>query len=107
MLDAAAYHAASWQYTAEQVQECDSCPSKIATDKLEKLDIAVRETIQVNSRGNLQLVADQFPKDPGGRRKTRALPTDLVFMDDSPDYCRQDRAAGTLGTQGRICRWFS
>ncbi|EYC11180.1 hypothetical protein Y032_0052g2274 [Ancylostoma ceylanicum] len=60
--------------------------------------------VQVNSRGNLQLVADQLPKDPGGRRKTRALPTDLVFMDDSPDYCRQDRAAGTLGTQGRICR---
>ncbi|VDN31739.1 unnamed protein product [Cylicostephanus goldi] len=61
----------------------------------------------VSGACNLKTCWMQLPtmrQDPGGRRKTRALPTDLVFMDDSPDYCRPDRAAGTLGTQGRICR---
>ncbi|EFP04915.1 hypothetical protein CRE_07982 [Caenorhabditis remanei] len=63
-----------------------------------KYDKAIR--VQINDRGNLQLLADETSKE----RKTRALPTDLVFMDDSPDYCRFDRHSGTLGTEGRVCK---
>lgn len=36
----------------------------------------------------------------GYRHATR---TDLVYFDNSPDYCVLDKAAGSLGTAGRIC----
>uniref|UniRef100_A0A2I2YR55 Protein Wnt n=1 Tax=Gorilla gorilla gorilla TaxID=9595 RepID=A0A2I2YR55_GORGO len=36
----------------------------------------------------------------GYRRATR---TDLVYFDNSPDYCVLDKAAGSLGTAGRVC----
>ncbi|CAJ0574524.1 unnamed protein product, partial [Mesorhabditis spiculigera] len=55
--------------------------------------------VQINDRGNMQFVAGAE-----GRRGARGLPTDLVFMDDSPDYCRFDRSMGTIGTEGRICK---
>ncbi|KAK0399914.1 hypothetical protein QR680_003272 [Steinernema hermaphroditum] len=69
--------------------------------------------IQINARGNMQVVSqpekrDQVSRTKGGdrqsRRKSRALQTELVYLDDSPDYCAADRSAGTLGTQGRVCR---
>ncbi|CAD6190735.1 unnamed protein product [Caenorhabditis auriculariae] len=72
---------------------------RILRNKYEK---AVR--VQINSRGNLQLVAEEDPVTKDKRRTERALPTDLVYMDDSPDYCRYDRSMGTLGTEGRICK---
>lgn len=45
-------------------------------------------------------------RERGGGRKNRALQTELVFLDDSPDYCIENRAQGTVGTIGRICRFF-
>ncbi|CAI4232037.1 unnamed protein product [Auanema sp. JU1783] len=60
--------------------------------------------VQVNSRGNLQLVSGEEQKSSNAKRKTRALPTDLVYLDDSPDYCRHDIITGTLGTEGRLCK---
>jgi wnt family len=65
--------------------------------------------IQINARGNMQFDSDQqlgsLPKQEKGMgksRKSRAA-TELVFLDDSPDYCRADRAQGTMGTTGRVC----
>ncbi|TMS38483.1 hypothetical protein L596_005202 [Steinernema carpocapsae] len=69
--------------------------------------------IQINARGNMQVVGrpekrDQVSQTKGGdrqsRRKSRALQTELVYLDDSPDYCSADRSQGTLGTRGRVCR---
>uniref|UniRef100_F1KZ00 Protein Wnt n=2 Tax=Ascaris TaxID=6251 RepID=F1KZ00_ASCSU len=62
--------------------------------------------IQINARGNMQIMSQPGKRDRqgGGKRKNRALQTELVFLDDSPDYCRENRAQGTLGTTGRICR---
>ncbi|XP_044747052.1 protein Wnt-5b-like [Coccinella septempunctata] len=58
----------------------------------EKYDGATE--VRVNRRGRLQL------RDPRVR-----LPTaqDLVYMEDSPNYCIKDDSIGSLGTQGRIC----
>lgn len=42
----------------------------------------------------------------GGGRQNRALQTELVFLDDSPDYCIENRSQGTVGTTGRMCRFF-
>ncbi|VDO31121.1 unnamed protein product [Onchocerca flexuosa] len=62
--------------------------------------------IQINARGNMQIKSQPGKRDRerGGGRKNRALQTELVFLDDSPDYCIENRAQGTVGTIGRICR---
>ena len=28
---------------------------------------------------------------------------DLIYSEESPDYCTADRITGSLGTQGRVC----
>ncbi|KAJ0036766.1 hypothetical protein NQD34_005443 [Periophthalmus magnuspinnatus] len=33
----------------------------------------------------------------------KATKNDLVYFENSPDYCLQDKAAGSLGTAGRVC----
>ncbi|XP_019758074.1 protein Wnt-5b [Dendroctonus ponderosae] len=50
--------------------------------------------VRVNRRGRLQL------KDP---RITIPTAYDLVYLEDSPDYCVKDDVRGTLGTKGRPC----
>ncbi|RZC41517.1 Wnt-5b, partial [Asbolus verrucosus] len=50
--------------------------------------------VRINRRGRLQLRDTRF-----------RLPTanDLVYMEDSPNYCIRDDRVGSLGTQGRVC----
>ncbi|CAL8255975.1 unnamed protein product [Gadus morhua 'NCC'] len=33
----------------------------------------------------------------------QATKNDLVYFENSPDYCLQDKSAGSLGTAGRVC----
>uniref|UniRef100_A0AC35EW13 Protein Wnt n=1 Tax=Panagrolaimus sp. PS1159 TaxID=55785 RepID=A0AC35EW13_9BILA len=56
--------------------------------------------IQINARGNMQFESQPDKRNP--MKKKRAV-TELVFLEDSPDYCRQDRQQGTVGTKDRIC----
>uniref|UniRef100_A0A0N5AVW9 Protein Wnt n=1 Tax=Syphacia muris TaxID=451379 RepID=A0A0N5AVW9_9BILA len=72
---------------------------------LEKYRTARR--VKLNSRGNLQYLPDPINRD--GRhgllkRRNRSTPVELVYIDDSPDYCSENRSQGTMGTRGRICR---
>jgi len=61
--------------------------------------------IQINSRGNMQIAGTNDNDDrESASRQRRALVTELVYLDDSPDYCREDRSVGTSGTRGRVCR---
>ena len=58
----------------------------------EKYDSATE--VRVSRRGRLQL------RDP---RFTLPTASDLVYLDDSPNYCIRDMSVGSLGTQGRHC----
>ncbi|KAJ8258387.1 hypothetical protein COCON_G00173990 [Conger conger] len=51
--------------------------------------------VTMNQDGTGFAVADR-----GLRRPTK---NDLVYVEDSPDYCLRDKAAGSLGTSGRVC----
>lgn len=50
--------------------------------------------VRINKRGKLQV-----------KNRKHNVPTaeDLVFVDESPDYCSDNSKMGTLGTQGRAC----
>lgn len=50
--------------------------------------------VRISKRGKLQV-----------RKKRSVTPTaeDLVFLENSPDYCSDDKLKGTFGTQGRPC----
>ncbi|XP_063223084.1 protein Wnt-5b-like [Bacillus rossius redtenbacheri] len=50
--------------------------------------------VRVNRRGRLQI------RDP---RFNRPTANDLVYIDESPNYCVRNLSVGSLGTQGRTC----
>uniref|UniRef100_A0A914WAU9 Protein Wnt n=1 Tax=Plectus sambesii TaxID=2011161 RepID=A0A914WAU9_9BILA len=62
--------------------------------------------IQINQRGNMQIVGqpDKRDKSDFSKQPKQNFKSELVFLDDSPDYCRTDIVAGTTGTQGRPCK---
>ncbi|XP_030072695.1 protein Wnt-2 [Microcaecilia unicolor] len=41
------------------------------------------------------------------KRFKKPTKTDLVYFENSPDYCMKDRLAGSLGTAGRVCNQTS
>ncbi|RXN09180.1 Wnt-2b-A-like protein [Labeo rohita] len=58
-----------------------------------KYNTAVEVTM--NQDGSGFMVADRDYK--------RTTKNDLVYIENSPDYCLMDRSAGSLGTAGRVC----
>ncbi|XP_058455685.1 protein Wnt-5 [Malaya genurostris] len=58
----------------------------------EKYDEATQ--VKINKRGRLQV------KDPRYKLPT---PLDLVYLDESPDWCRNNRQLKWPGTHGRVC----
>ncbi|EZA49633.1 hypothetical protein DMN91_006104 [Ooceraea biroi] len=59
---------------------------------LDKYDGATE--VRVNRRGRLSI------RDP---RFTVPTANDLIYLDDSPSYCLQNKTIGSPGTQGRLC----
>lgn len=41
-----------------------------------------------------------IPENPSHKKPTN---DDLVYIEDSPDFCRLNKTLGTLGTHGREC----
>ncbi|KAK3875049.1 hypothetical protein Pcinc_020058 [Petrolisthes cinctipes] len=50
--------------------------------------------VKINRRGKLQVKHPQYNVPTG---------EDLVYLHESPDYCKRNNTVGSLGTQGRIC----
>ncbi|XP_026481538.1 protein Wnt-5b-like [Ctenocephalides felis] len=50
--------------------------------------------VRINKRGKLQ-IRDTSYKMPS--------PGDLVYIEDSPNYCVKNQITGSLGTHGRVC----
>jgi len=57
--------------------------------------------IQINARGNMQFVGQPEKRNRPMKKKRAAM--QLVFLDDSPDYCETNIQQGTVGTKGRHC----
>ncbi|XP_071509545.1 protein Wnt-2b-A-like [Diadema antillarum] len=53
--------------------------------------------VNINQEGT-----DFFLASPSTKTK-KPSKVDLVYLERSPDYCRQDARTGSLGTAGRIC----
>lgn len=51
----------------------------------------------------MQFVDQPDKRNPIKKKNKRSL--ELVFLDDSPDYCKADRGSGTVGTKGRVCKY--
>lgn len=50
--------------------------------------------VRLNKRSKLQVKHPSY---------TRPTAEDLLYIDDSPDYCDSNNKTGTYGTQGRYC----
>ncbi|KAK3858120.1 hypothetical protein Pcinc_035667 [Petrolisthes cinctipes] len=44
---------------------------------------------------------------PAGQRNRSPRKLDLVYLEDSPDFCSANKRTGSLGTQGRLCNMTS
>lgn len=58
----------------------------------EKYDSAA--AMKINRKGKLELVNNRFNPPTAD---------DLVYLDQSPDYCVKNETTGSLGTTGRLC----
>lgn len=65
---------------------------KVGDSLKEKYDSAA--SMKLNARGKLVQVHSKF-NPPTSH--------DLVYVEPSPDYCKQNRSTGSLGTNGRLC----
>ncbi|XP_066471988.1 protein Wnt-8a [Tiliqua scincoides] len=67
---------------------------KIKYDQAQKLELDKRRLRAGNSAVSRGATAETF---------ITLLPTDLVFLEDSPDYCIRNTSLGLYGTEGREC----
>lgn len=67
---------------------------KIKYDQAQKLELDKRRMRAGNSADSRGTAAGPF---------ISLLPTDLVFLEDSPDYCLRNTSLGLHGTEGREC----
>ncbi|TNN29635.1 Protein Wnt-8a [Liparis tanakae] len=63
-------------------------------DQAQKLDVDRKRMRAGNSADNRGAVVDAF----GG-----VAQTELLYLEDSPDYCRRNTSLGLYGTEGREC----
>ncbi|GCB70419.1 protein Wnt-8-like [Scyliorhinus torazame] len=67
---------------------------KVKHEQAAKIDLEKRRMRGGNSADNRAAIADAF----------RAVPrTELVYLEDSPDYCVRNATLGLQGTEGREC----
>ncbi|XP_051277132.1 protein Wnt-8-like [Dicentrarchus labrax] len=67
---------------------------KIKHSQAQKLDIDKKRLRAGNSADNRGAIVDAFGS---------IAPTELIYLEDSPDYCRRNTSLGLYGTEGREC----
>lgn len=67
---------------------------KIKYDQAQKLELDKRRMRAGNSADSRGTTVETF---------ITLLPTDLIFLEDSPDYCSRNTSLGLHGTAGREC----
>nr|XP_033783371.1 protein Wnt-8a isoform X2 [Geotrypetes seraphini] len=67
---------------------------KIKHDQAQKLEMEKRRMRAGNSADNRGAIAETF---------TSVAATELIFLEDSPDYCVKNVSLGIQGTEGREC----
>ncbi|MEE6479041.1 hypothetical protein FKM82_012107 [Ascaphus truei] len=67
---------------------------KVKHDQALKLEMDKRRMRSGNSADNRGAIADAFGSVAG---------TELIFLEDSPDYCLKNASLGLQGTEGREC----
>ena len=65
----------------------------------EKYNVAVQVEVVRASR----LRQPTFLRIKQLRSYQKPMETDLVYIEKSPNYCEEDAATGSVGTQGRLC----
>lgn len=67
---------------------------KIKHGQAQKLDVDKKRMRAGNSADNRGAIVDAFGS---------IAQTELIYMEDSPDYCRKNASLGLYGTEGREC----
>ena len=81
-----------------------SCEVKVcwrALPPLGEVGAALKEKFDGASR--MKMGSRKYKLRPVTRDMKRPARTDLVYLENSPDYCKYDPEHGIVGTTGRLC----
>ncbi|KAJ8019584.1 Protein Wnt-10a [Holothuria leucospilota] len=73
----------------------------VAYKLLKKYNNAVEVRPRNSNNGQLEVVSNRVNSNSKGRNSPS--PTDLVYLERSPDFCTPDSSVGSPGTKGRYC----
>uniref|UniRef100_A0ABD2WR95 Protein Wnt n=1 Tax=Trichogramma kaykai TaxID=54128 RepID=A0ABD2WR95_9HYME len=85
-----------------------SCSVRVCWRRLPPFRAAGTALAQLHEGAALVRLAQRGPRRPARLKPARPElkrpnKTDLVYLDDSPDYCERNLTLGIPGTRGRIC----
>lgn len=81
-----------------------SCSVKVCWRKMRTFrEIGSKLKEKFDGASRVQMHQRKRKLKPMNKLQKRPTKRDLVYLEDSPDYCDYDPASGSLGTSGRQC----